>query len=429
MPKHDKPLTDSEARKILPPPSGYVLHWCPRTPGLALRVTAAGARTWVLERRVDGATTRRSLGRADGRGAISADAARKMLVEVSSELQQGVDRAVQRRERARTEKADSLTLAEALRQYVKGKRRGKDGLPLKDRTRADYLRMIELGGTTKTGRPRQDGELLALADRPAASINGRDIRQLHASLEKRGARRASYALQVLRAVLNWHGIKVPDSPLGKDVPGRDRIILPQTRRPPAPIPPERVGRWWAAALRAGRTGIGGSELGGDACRFLLLTGCRPGEVFGSKHVEPLAARDFHGDAGRIVLRDTKNRADHIVLLSSQALDIAKAHAKGKRATAALLPVEDPGKSLAAINAAAGTPGITLHDLRKTFASIAEGLLPMGTVKAMLNHTMGNDVTLHHYVGRSEAQLRAGWQAVADYIVGAARTHLCATGSA
>jgi hypothetical protein len=34
---------------------------------------------------------------------------------------------------------------------------------------------------------------------------------------------------------------------------------------------------------------------------------------------------------------------------------------------------------------------------------------------MLNQAAGNDVTLGHYVGKSEAQLRAGWQAVGDFI--------------
>ncbi len=38
---------------------------------------------------------------------------------------------------------------------------------------------------------------------------------------------------------------------------------------------------------------------------------------------------------------------------------------------------------------------------------------------MMNHAAGGDVTLGHYVGKSEAQLRAGWQTVADFIDAAA----------
>ena len=60
-----------------------------------------------------------------------------------------------------------------------------------------------------------------------------------------------------------------------------------------------------------------------------------------------------------------------------------------------------------------------HGLRATFASIAEELVSPGSLKRMLNHAAAGDVTLGHYVAKSEAQLRAGWQAVADFIEGAA----------
>jgi hypothetical protein len=56
-----------------------------------------------------------------------------------------------------------------------------------------------------------------------------------------------------------------------------------------------------------------------------------------------------------------------------------------------------------------------HGLRATFASVAEELVSGGALKRMLNHATGGDVTLGHYIGKSEAQLRAAWQTVADFI--------------
>jgi uncharacterized membrane protein YukC len=38
------------------------------------------------------------------------------------------------------------------------------------------------------------------------------------------------------------------------------------------------------------------------------------------------------------------------------------------------------------------------------------------MKAMVNHINANDVTLTHYVHKSESQLRDSWQLVADFIV-------------
>lgn len=108
--------------------------------------------------------------------------------------------------------------------------------------------MIEPGRTTTAGKPLTDGELYAIANRPLAKVSADDMRKLYAAISKRGERRAVYAMQVLRAVLNWHGVKVPANPLGKEVAGRDRIVLRQTLGKPNPIPPERlvagrVQRW------------------------------------------------------------------------------------------------------------------------------------------------------------------------------------------
>lgn len=37
------------------------------------------------------------------------------------------------------------------------------------------------------------------------------------------------------------------------------------------------------------------------------------------------------------------------------------------------------------------------------------------LKKMLNHAAAGDVTSGHYVKKSDVQLRAGWQVVADFI--------------
>lgn len=401
-------LTERKALAYPTPPSGYALHWCPQTPGFGVRVTANGARSWVSERRVGGKSVRRTLGKAAGRAAISADAARKIMVEISSELQRGIDRVEdQRTERAEQRQADTeaaLTFEAALTAYVKGKRRGKDGLSLKERTRADYLAMVAGGRTTETGRPLADGELHALAGVPLANITSDQVRAVYKAAAARGARRATYAMQVLRAVLNWHGVKVPGNPLSKDVAGKDRIVLGATTGKPSPVPPEKLAAWWRAA------GAVQSREAADFYRVMLLTGARGGEI------KAATVRDVDLEGGRVVLRDTKNRTDHTLLLAKQAAAIIAPYVKGKRPGAALFTVGDPRKTLRTINTAAGVK-ITGHDLRATFASVAEELVSAYTLKRMLNHAEAGDVTGAHYVGKSEAQLRAGWQLVADFIAG------------
>jgi integrase len=404
-----KRLTANRARALPLPAAGYALHWCPMTPGFGVRVTAAGARAWIAERRVNGKTVRRTLGKVEGRGAISVEDARADMVEVSGELQRGVDRlATQRAERAARSTADAgdaLTLRRAIEDYLKGKRRAKDGKGLKDRTKADYAAMLASGGAAKNGRPYADGELSSLADKPLHKITAADVRAVHAAALERGERRAVYAMQVLRAVLNWHGVKVPDNPLGKEIAGRDRIVLGKTAGDPRPIPPERLPAWWQAACTAENRDAA------EYLQFLLLTGARGGEVKG------IRARDVDPVGARVLLPDTKNRKDHTVLLSKQAAAILTPRLKGKRPAEFVFDVVDPRHTLTTINEAAGVE-ITPHDLRATFASVAEELCSAYSVKRMLNHADAGDVTGGHYIAKSETQLRAAWQAVGDFIAGA-----------
>ena len=103
-----------------------------------------------------------------------------------------------------------------------------------------------------------------------------------------------------------------------------------------------------------------------------------------------------------------------MLLSRQALEIAERNCLDRKADEPLFAIVDARKTLAWINAQAGTT-VQAHGLRATFASIAEELVSGGVPKRMLNHAAGGDVTLGHYVGKSETQLRAGWQTVADFV--------------
>ncbi len=350
-------------------------------------------------------------------------AAHELAAKRAVEVAQGINHIEsQRMDRAATKVAAqeaALTLAAALRQYVKEKRRGKDGLPLKQRTQADYLAMIEGPTADKRGRIRKAGELFELADRSLTKITGDDMRGVYAATLQRGQRRAVYAMQVLRATMNWHGVKVPDSPLGKDVAGKDRIVLPKTAGNPRPIPREYLGAWWRAALNAGSDEVGGTKETADYLRFLLLTGARSAESKGDEFGnEGIRVRDLDETAGTIALPDTKNRTEHTLFLSRQALKIAQTYAKGKKPDALIFDLQYPRRTLDAINSATGVHS-TPHRLRHTFASIAADLVPAYTLQRMTNHTSA-DVTGAHYVGVGDAQLRAGWQAVADFILRAAK---------
>lgn len=406
MAVHSEKITDRVAKSLPAPESGYTIYWCPRTEGFGVRVTSTGARAWVAERRLDGKTVRRTLGKVAGSAAITSDAARRLQIDISSELQNGKDRLEDRRAQAIEDKADAMTVAEGVRHYVGHKTRahGKDFLPLKERTKADYLAMIAPPGLTKRGKPTQAGALHTIADRPMHKLTATEIQALHKSLAARGVRQQAYAMQVLRAVIKHQGVIIHDNPLAQTTAGAKRIRIASSEGDPTPIPADSLGAWWAAAC----------ELEGesaDQLRVMLLVGARPGEL------PQLQARSVNMGAGCFTLVDTKNRSDHLVMMSTQVRAIFERRMRGKRPADLVFPVQDLRKTLAKVNQAAGTQHITPHCLRHTFATAAESLVSTYVLKRMLNHSTSGDVTAEHYVKIDGGRLRAGWQAVADFLDG------------
>lgn len=368
--------------------------------GLQVRVTANGVKTFSVFKRVaGGAPERITIGRYP---AISVDQARKKAKAVVSQLAQGESPAAAKR----VDDAKVLTLAAAVAEYLAGKRR-TDGLPLKQRTHDDYNAMIAPGRLTAAGKRTRGGTLATLANKPIQGITAADIKAVHVANLQRGERQAIFAMQTLRAVLRWHGVAIPHDPFSRETHGRDRIVLPKTRASD-PEPVERVmaslGGFWRAlqAMPA--------SAATDYLAFLMLTGCRAGEP----RTITLANVDLQ--AGRIVLRDTKNRTDHVLRLSKQALAIVERAAEGKAGADRLFPasIVEVNKAAHELVAATGLAFVPKM-ARSIFASIAEELVSAATLKRLINHTQVSDIAGTHYIRKQEDQLRAGWQAVADYI--------------
>ena len=282
-----------------------------------------------------------------------------------------------------------------------------DGKSLKERTRRDYLAMVADGA-----EGRAPGLLHPLAKKSLSRITGDDVRRLHRGLEARGQRQQGYGMQVLRAVLRWHGVSIPGDPFSKTTAGARRVFIAPTKGNPSPIPAERLGDWWKAASASAAASAASARkdkhAGADQLRFQLLTGVRPGEAAG------LTVGDFDLRGRRLTLKDPKNRRRHTIYLSEQAAAIMFWHAEGRVPGDRIFGVRDPQKVLDLINAAAGVDRITPHDLRATFATIADGITTAAVCRALLNHAAG-DVAQVHYIGVSETRLREAWQAVADFI--------------
>ena len=346
--------------------------------GLQLRMAPDGRRTLLVRYSVKGYPGERqySLPReyGDGPGQIKLADAKAEAARIRALARDGIDWPQQRAqelqkagEQRQLAEDKKPTFAEALLEYAERKRRSKDGLPLKARTKADYLGMVTSGRIGRDGQRFADGELVALANLRLSDITPEAIRRTHERCARKSARRASYAMQVLRAVLRWHGVVIADNPLGKDTAGRDRIVLAPPKGDPSPIPPERLGAWWNAAHKAS------SRIAGDYYRFQLLTGCRGVEIHGHKNLgyPPLRVADVDLQGARVTLRDTKNRSDHRILLSHQALEIAVPIARAGRPRSQLFPIIDARKTLKTIGSFAGVVARAGRNRPWQLAKVAE----------------------------------------------------------
>jgi integrase len=114
-----------------------------------------------------------------------------------------------------------------------------------------------------------------------------------------------------------------------------------------------------------------------ALQVLLLTGCRYSEVLHLRWDE-IAVRDEEGNAVAVLTEHkTMSRGDRLVVLSPEALEIIKSIPRhslspyvfaggGKDGTIG----NSLGQAWRAVRDLAGLPGVRIHDLRHTFASVA-----------------------------------------------------------
>jgi integrase len=81
---------------------------------------------------------------------------------------------------------------------------------------------------------------------------------------------------------------------------------------------------------------------------------------------------------------------------------------------------EPKRQVQQVADRSGVP-FTLHDLRRTFITVAEGLdIPLFAIKRLVNHSMSGDVTAGYIVSDVE-RLRAPMDKIAAFLLSAVQT--------
>ena len=162
--------------------------------GLQLRIAPDGMRTLLVRYTVKGSNTERQYrlpqeyGDAPGQMKLAAACAEAARIRALARgrLDWPAREAEASTRAAALQRRDGPTLEAELRDYVEKKRRAKDGLALKARTKSDYLAGIEPPRVTKGEQNVPPGPLYPIADKPLATLTASDIRATYERL--RGAR-------------------------------------------------------------------------------------------------------------------------------------------------------------------------------------------------------------------------------------------------
>jgi len=239
---------------------------------------------------------------------------------------------------------------------------------------------------------------------------------------------ANCSMRVLRTVLNFAAAKYENSkgePIIAENPvkrlSQTRAWYPVGRRSTV-LRLQDLKPWFAAVLalptvdgNSQRVANAKPEDVRDYLLFLILTGARRTEAAKLRWDQvDLIARTF-------TFHETKNKQRHTLPLSDYLYDMLSTR---KEAVAGDYVFPGTGKAGYLVETRRQTAKVveesgvsfTLHDLRRTFITIAESLdIPAYALKRLLNHKSGNDVTAGYIVMDVE-RLREPMQLVTDYIL-------------
>lgn len=386
-----------------------------KAPGLRVRVTASGAKSYVFEKKLDRQTIRRTIGSVkdwpldaperDKEAKSARNEARRLAVMLDS----GTDpREVEKlRQAAKAAAAiEGVTVGDVWPRYlVEGKPKRKDSF--KPGYLADLKLMAAKGGEAKKrgkGKTRP-GPLFPLMDKPLTAVTEDVLADWFAVEAVKGKHQAARALMMFRGFLRWCSAR-PEyrSFINRDAGKAAAIVesMPQIKKRTDCIEAAQLPGWFEGTRKLGNRTLA------TYLDALLLTGARREEMAALKWADV----DFRWK--RITIADKVDATRTIPLSPYLAQQLATlprprledgtlspfvfaSNAKGGRIT-------DPRAALQTVKANAGITALTIHGLRRSFSLLGEAAgAPAGAIAQIMGHKPS--ATAEGYRPRSVDALR------------------------
>jgi integrase len=382
-------LTKTAIDTLPIPENERVTYWDTELKGFCIRVSQT-AKTYYAKKRVMGKPQWVKIGE---HGLLTPDKARKEALNILSELNKGVD---VNRERARA-RSKGITLEKVIERYFEARPNLREG------TVTSYKNLISK-------------HLSVWVNKSMVEITGEMVSRKHLDIaSKSGQPQANKVMKFLRLMFNYLSV-IKDKPIDNPVNrlSRARQWFKVERRKTI-IKEADLKAWYNAVLKYSNPVVR------DYLLLLLFTGLRECEGMTLRWSEV----DMKGRTFTIRAEIAKNHKEHTLPMTDMIFDLFNQRL-ALRENEWVFPGRKEGMPLADVKRAIEyvtdktTIKWSLHDLRRTFSTLAEQEVSYSMLKRLLNHSQASDVTAGYLVITTE-QLRAPMQKVTDRIMKACRT--------
>ncbi len=369
--------------------------------GLSLRVTSKGIKSFVIRKRIQGRLAMNTLGRYP---AMTIDQAREAARDVLNAYSVGTNPNKEQRDN----NLKGVTLKQTMNDYITSRNKN-----LKNKTISDYWILF-------------NKLLTEWHDKELKSISRDMVEKKHINIGETSIYRANATMRLLRALYNYAIGAYEDSkgePIITSNPvqriSHNKSWYREKSRSNI-IQPNDLKCWLLAVKELPNNKINNIRVNiastvSDYLIFILLTGLRQSEAAG------LLWRDVDFNNKMFTVRNTKNHTDHTLPLT----DILTTLLNKRRLNSnsdfvfpgnnTLKALVNPYKQIKLVREDSGIY-FTMHDLRRTFATVADGLdIQHHIIKRLMNHA-NNDVTIKHYVQPSIERLREPMKLINEYIM-------------
>lgn len=350
--------------------------------GLALRV-GKKSKVYVVESQVKGKTVRVTIGKVD---ILTPEIARKKALPILSSIADGINPNHAKRDQIHS----NITLQDAFDIFFRAKSLSKSSLDAYKRTVRLYLKNW--------------------TNKPLIEITRQMVLKKHQEISKqRGDYIANNVMRHLRSIYNFTAATTDN------FPPNPVIILTQARawnkekRRRTLIPIHKLKDWYSAVLQQ-------EEHTRDFLLIAIFTGMRRSEITTLRweHID-LEGKTLH-------IPKTKNGDPLDLPISSYLSEVFQNRfaITGDSewvfpSTGATGHLVEHKKFLSRVTELSGVK-FTFHDLRRTFATLAESLnIPNFALKRLLNHRTDNDITGGYVVINTE-RLREPVEQIANRIL-------------